>query len=351
MIAQTIDPLQDPRWGKFLEGHPRASVFHSAAWLEALQRTYGYQPVVFTTSPPDQDLRDGLVFCRVDSWLTGRRLVSLPFSDHCESLQGDRASGNALLKFICEYSRQRNLRYIEFRPLGDLDCVPGPVQVVQTYYLHRLSLEPDIDILYRNLHKDSTQRKIRRAERERLAYEEGTSQDLLDSFYDLLRLTRRRHGMPPQPRAWFENLIRCFPGSLKIRVALHGKQPIAAIITVRHKDTLVYKYGCSDVTFHNLGGMQLLFWKTITEAKSEGLQDIDLGRSQVDNHGLIQFKDRLGATRSTLTYSRYYLASRYSWRIQVSDRDWKVRFGQAVFANIPNRCLSVVGKLLYKHMG
>jgi hypothetical protein len=27
-----------------------------------------------------------LVFCRVRSWLTGRRSISLPFSDHCEPL-------------------------------------------------------------------------------------------------------------------------------------------------------------------------------------------------------------------------------------------------------------------------
>ncbi len=41
---------------------------------------------VLTTCAPDAPLTDGVVFCEVDSWLTGRRLVSLPFSDHCEPL-------------------------------------------------------------------------------------------------------------------------------------------------------------------------------------------------------------------------------------------------------------------------
>src|ERR1700674_839023 len=81
-----FDPLKDPRWPEFLHRHPDASIFHTPGWLEALRRTYGYQPVVFTTSPPTQELANGLLFCCIDSWFTGRRLVSLPFSDHCEPL-------------------------------------------------------------------------------------------------------------------------------------------------------------------------------------------------------------------------------------------------------------------------
>src|SRR5689334_597272 len=85
-MVYSIDPLVDVRWAAFVEGHARSSVFHSPAWLEALHRTYGYRPVAYTTSPAGTALRDGLVFCRIASCLTGRRLVSLPFSDHCDPL-------------------------------------------------------------------------------------------------------------------------------------------------------------------------------------------------------------------------------------------------------------------------
>src|SRR5437764_1903006 len=85
-VVHQIQPLRDTRWDGFLKRHPRASVFHTTAWLEALRRTYGYEPVVYTTTPSGLDLTNALVFCRVESWLTGRRLVSLPFADHCEPL-------------------------------------------------------------------------------------------------------------------------------------------------------------------------------------------------------------------------------------------------------------------------
>jgi len=81
-----IDPLWDPRWQALLARDSRASIFHHPSWLDALRRTYGYQPTVLTTTPPGGELTNGVVLCRVDSWLTGRRMVSLPFSDHCEPL-------------------------------------------------------------------------------------------------------------------------------------------------------------------------------------------------------------------------------------------------------------------------
>jgi Acetyltransferase (GNAT) domain len=69
-----IDPLRDPRWAEMVERHARASVFHTPGWLEALRRTYGYEPVVYTTSPPRADLTDGVVLCRVRSRITAEKI-------------------------------------------------------------------------------------------------------------------------------------------------------------------------------------------------------------------------------------------------------------------------------------
>ena len=54
-------------------------------------------------SPPDEPLENGFLFCRVESWLTGRRLVSLPFSDHCEPL----CKGKKICSFFCQAWRKR----------------------------------------------------------------------------------------------------------------------------------------------------------------------------------------------------------------------------------------------------
>src|SRR5688500_677112 len=86
MKVYRLNPCRDLRWAALVDRHPDASIFHTTGWLESLHRTYGYDPVAFTTSPPGSALANGIVLCDVKSCLTGQRLVSLPFSDHCEPM-------------------------------------------------------------------------------------------------------------------------------------------------------------------------------------------------------------------------------------------------------------------------
>lgn len=287
-----------------------------------------------------------MVFCLVNSWLTGRRLVSLPFSDHCELLVDEAADLHDLFSDLQRQSAEKNWRYIEIRPLRSLDEAAALFHQTETFCLHQLDLSPNRDALFHSFHKNSTQRKIRRAERECLTEEKGRSERLLEIFYRLHLLTRRRHKLPPQPRIWFRNLIDHFGEALTIRVAFKDSQPIAAILTLGHKDTLVYKYGCSHAKFNSLGGMHLLFWRSIQDAKERGMQILDLGRSESENTGLIAFKDRWGARQSNLAYARYP-----SDRSQPLSASWKLQIAKQVFAYAPDSFLSIVGHLLYKHIG
>ena len=344
-----IHPLRDPRWPEFVGRHPGSSVFHTVAWLEALHRTYGYQPIAYTTSPPGSSLQDGLVLCRVASWITGRRLISLPFSDHCDPLWNNAADENVFVSALEQVLHREKLRYIEIRPARPLSSTASPFRTTQSYCFHRVDLRPDLATLFGNCHKSSTQRKIVRAEREDLICQAGRSEELLEAFWQLLLVTRRRHRIPPQPKSWFHNLIACFGEALQIWVAWKDKVPVASILTIRHKDTLVYKYGCSDARFNTLGGTQLLFWKAIQEGKRDGLLTFDLGRSECDNAGLITFKDRLGSARSLLTYARFSL-SPPSAMFGRSVTEWAARLAKGVVPFLPDRILRMVGSALYRHI-
>src|SRR5712692_6265032 len=174
MPVYALDPLEDPRWREFLERHPNASIFHSRGWLEALRRAYGYEPIAYTTSPPGAELANGMVFCRIDSWLTGRRLVSLPFSDHSDPLVNGEEELPYLLEFLNRLLRKENWKYVEFRPLhGPVGHSAGFARN-GVFYFHRIDLHPPLDVLFRSFHKNCAQRKIRRAEREALTYEAGS---------------------------------------------------------------------------------------------------------------------------------------------------------------------------------
>jgi CelD/BcsL family acetyltransferase involved in cellulose biosynthesis len=340
-----IDPLTDPRWDDFVRGHAKASVFHSLAWLKALTCSYNYEPVVFSTSPPGKPLTGGLLFCRVKSWLTGNRLVSLPFSDHCQPLVDTTEELDAILSMLRQSLLEKQWDYIELRPHAQEAEWQSRISTLHTYAWHTLELEESADTLFRNFQKDCVQRKIRRAEREQLRYETGNSEDLLSTFYRLFVKTRRRHGLPPQPFFWFQQLATAFEGRLQVRLASFNGRPVAGILTLKHGTTITYKYGCSDPSFHNLGGIQLLLWRTIQEAKDEGFRCLDLGRSNVDNEGLIHFKNRWGARNQLIDYLRI------PGKPHAKPESWHYSALRAVAKVAPEWCLITAGGLVYQHLG
>ena len=344
MTTYTINPLLDPRWVDFLRRQPNASIFHSRGWLDALQKTYKYQPVVYTTSPPDSELKNGWVFCRIDSWLTGQRLVSLPFSDHCDPLMEEPGDLHSVAQQLRKEQEVQQWKYVELRPPSPV--IPNGFHVSETYSLHKIDLRPTTSQLFNNLHKDSTQRKIRRAAREGLTYDEGRSEELFERFYRLVLLTRRRHQVPPQPRKWFSNLVTCLGEGVKIRVACRLGRPLAGILTLRFQDTLVYKYGASDARFQNLGGMHLCLWRAVEEAKDAGLREFDLGRSDPENRGLITFKNRWGARSGTLNYFRQWLHAPSAGTVP-----WRMPLAKKALAHTPSPLLGMAGRLLYRHLG
>jgi CelD/BcsL family acetyltransferase involved in cellulose biosynthesis len=343
-----IDPLQDRRWSELVQRHASASVFHSPEWLDSLCRTYGYTPLVLTTTPPDRALDNGIVFCRVKSWLTRSRLVSLPFSDHCQPLLDRPADFPELVRFLRTQLPEQS-KYFELRPVvsltPDIASQTGLTESA-SFCLHTLDLTLSLDNLFRKFHKSCVQRKIQRAEREGLTVNAGRSESHLAMFYDLLLLTRRRHQLPPQPRAWFRRLIESFKDRLLIRIVFKDERPIASILTLSHKKTVVYKYGCSDANFHNLGGMPLLFWDAIKNAKAQGAEQFDFGRSELDNKGLISFKDNWGGARGQMTYYRYPAECS-----EVLQRQSRLDVARKAFSVLPDFCLTTAGRLLYRHIG
>jgi GNAT acetyltransferase-like protein len=349
MTFYQVDPTKDPRWADLVDRHPKASVFHTVGWLQALRHTYGYEPVAYTTSSPSSEIQSGLVFCRIHSWLTGRRLVSLPFSDHCEPLCDSADDVNFLIKYLYSSVEHQGWKYLEVRPV-DRDIEPKGDRTgflpIGRYFLHALDLRPDISQVFSSLDKDHIQRRIRRAERADLIEKCGRSDDLLRDFYALFTMTRGRHRLPPTPYAWFRNLIHFQKEALEIRVAYKDATPIAAIMTLRFRDILYFKYGCSDAKFNKYGATPWLLWNAAAAGKSDGATEFDMGRTKEDDAGLLTFKNHWVRHPRHLVYWKYPYAS----SLDAVD-GWKLDVAKRIFSYMPDRLLTFTGKVIYRHIG
>jgi CelD/BcsL family acetyltransferase involved in cellulose biosynthesis len=345
-MIERLDPVRDPSWRELVLSHPRSSVFHSPEWLEALRRTYGFEPVAYVTAGSGSSPA-GIPFSLVRSWLTGRRLVSLPFSDHCQPLVDSPEQVEEILGTAQADARGGGWGYVQIRPLaaaplGALDRSgfrsEGPL------YHYQLDLGPDLDTLFKGVKYD-VRKDVRRAERSDLRFEVGRDAETVSAYYRLHVMTRSTQGVPPQPFTWFRNLADCLGEMLDVHLLIRDGTPIAGLITILFRDQLMWKYSATDPERDRAGLGKSLMWKSICRAKERGATTLDMGRVDPDNVGLAQFKERWGARRSDLTYLRSPAPS---------DRPrprWVSSAARSIIPRLPVPLLAAAGRLAYRHVG
>ena len=79
------NPLQIKNWNDKISDSSRASIFHTQNWAAVLAETFGYEPLYFFTEDRGQ-MQALFPLMEVNSRLTGKRGVSLPFTDMCDPL-------------------------------------------------------------------------------------------------------------------------------------------------------------------------------------------------------------------------------------------------------------------------
>jgi CelD/BcsL family acetyltransferase involved in cellulose biosynthesis len=292
--------LTDPRWADFVATHPAATPFHHPDWTRLVAGCYGFRAFALAVSDVTGGIRAGLPVVEVRHLRGGPRWVSLPYTDYCPLLASKGEQEDQLLAALRRSSRAAGVRRVEIRgPIAD-GAAAGPSAL-----RHVLALAHNPADVYAGFHRSQVQRNIRRAEREGLTVRLGTSpHDLVDTFYRLHLRTRRRQGVPVQPRRFFrllwDNTIATGLGSVLIVEA--AGQPIAAAVFLTWNETVIYKFGASDESSWSLRPNHLLFWHAIRAACEQGYRWFDFGRTDIGQEGLRNFKLSWGAVEEPLFY-------------------------------------------------
>jgi hypothetical protein len=338
-----VNPLMNPGWNDLLLGRGQGTIFHSANWARLLADSYGYHPAYFTLS--EQGAFKGcLPVMEVDSFLTGRRGVCLSFADYCGSLVKGPDEFQLLFESILELGRMSGWRYAEFRGEEFL----GRETAAKVYAHHQLELSGDERVMHARL-RENTARNIRKAQKEGVTVEMGRSLEDLRDFYRLHCLTRKRLGVPPQPYRFFEKLHEhvISQGFGFTALARHGETVVAAVVCLHFGDHAVYKYGASDLKYQQLRANNLLFWEAIKRCAAEGFRYFSFGRTDLDNEGLLSFKDGWGGSRTDLKYYRYDFATSGF----TGNGDHNTEIYRNLLRKLPVALLRALGKLAYRHMG
>lgn len=339
-----VNPLDLPDWDQKIQTFADFSFFHKAAWARVLTETYGYQPF-YLVGQEDGEWMAVAPVMEVQSPFTGRRAVGLPFSDLCPPLLREPQWFNALFERLKQTGEQRGWRYIELR---GHETYPEGQPFHAAYYLHKIDLGGDADNLFKGL-KDGFKRNIRKAEREGVRVAFRRDLEAVKAFCRLNTLTRREHGLPPQPFRFFVNLQRFILARDLGFVALAEYQgkTIAGAVFFRFGGKGVYKYGASDKNYQHLRANNLLFWEAIKHLAETGIGELDLGRTDPDQEGLRRFKKGWGARETVVHYLRYDLKK----RTFLPAEEKRSNLPEKILSRLPAPALRFLGRLVYRHMG
>ncbi len=338
-----VDPRIGSEWDRLVESHPDAGIFHSSAWARVLCGTYGHMP--FYVQVFDENRTVALLpLLQISASLTGRRGISLPFSDFCSPLFFDDSARSFLLTELSHLTRAKNWKFLELRggPTPQASAIPSA-----SFYGHQIDLQHDAQHLFGHL-TSSVRRAIRKATKNSVVAEISRTPESLSMFYQLHLRTRRRHGLPPQPFKFFLNIQKeLIDNNLGfIVLARAASRAVAAAMFFRTGTTALYKYAASDERYQQLRGSDLVLWEGIQFLMETGTQNLHLGRTSIENSGLRRFKLGWAVTEQMLHYFRFDV-TRNSWLSSPSPPGtWHKR----VFGRLPLKINQLAGAMIYPQL-
>jgi CelD/BcsL family acetyltransferase involved in cellulose biosynthesis len=305
-----------------------------------LAECYGYRPFALVLEDGD-GVAAGIPAIEIRTVLGRGRWISLPFTDYLPPLARDDRLIPSLVAELDAARTAERISRVEIRaPVAGLRVRPQPAG-----FVHVLPLASDPASVFRTFQRSQVQQRIAKAERDGVAVRRGSSKDdLTQIFYELHLETRRRLGVPIQPRRYFELLWERIvaPGHGFVLLAYWNALPIAGAVFLAWNGMITYKYSASRQEFWRLRPNNLVIWDAIRWGCENGFHTFDFGRTEPGNEGLREFKRGWGTAEATLSYSTL------SGRAPTQARTRAAEMLRWPIQKMPTWFCRLVGELAYK---
>jgi hypothetical protein len=338
-----VNPLESAEWDSLLSGNANAGFFHGSAWARVLNETYGHRPCYFCRFDGDR-LLDLLPIMELSTIWGARRGVSLPFTDSCPPIKSSIDVAGDLYAAAMAYGKERCWRFLECR--GKVGDWPGS-SVALAFLGHWIDLTCDEQVLFKRL-DPATRRGILKAQSNSVRIGFSTEPAAMLTYYRLHCANRRRHGVPPQPKRFFENITKWVLATDQgvVVTAYVGDKAVAAAVFVHFGKQAIFKFGALDYAFQSLRPNNLVMWAAMRHYRERGLHTMDLGRTSVTNGGLRRYKLNLGAREEAIEYTRYDFKDRRFVSCVDRAETWANHF----FRLLPGPVFRLAGELVYPHL-
>lgn len=283
MIMKFTQIEDENRWNAFVHDSPNASILQSYEWGKV--KSGSWKP--FYTAVVDEGeniLAVALILKRAlpfvgKSIFYGPRgpifknknsdLITFFFS----SIRNLAEKENAFV-FRCDPEIPENdIEFAKNLTSNGLGYNPENIQPRGTIIL---DIRPDADTLIKSFHH-KTRYNIKLSEKKGVTVEEKNSQDGVEVFYKLFKVTSERDKFLILQKSYFTHLWKTLSEKKmgSIFIAYYDGKPLSAVFMTVYGKTMTYLYGASSNEHRNLMPNHLVHWRAIEWAKSRGVEYYD----------------------------------------------------------------------------
>lgn len=346
--------MENGKWDEFVENHPFGWICHLSGWKQVLEKSFphmkGYYLALFDDT--NTKIKAGMPIFEVKSWLTGKKIVSVPFATLYDPLVSTNEDMKKILDSVLDWSKKIGASYVEIRTLLSPTLIQDGRLVSRQFYKHHyLLLDNDPEQLKRKFHRTCIRQRISRAIQSDLRLRTGDNESDLYRFYLLHIKTRKKVFLPPQPYNFFKNLWDTFYPSKRMTILLAEKEGkvIASQILFKFRERVSVEFAASDESYMDLSPNHFLFWEAIKSAYKEGFKIFDFGRTSPSNKGLMDFKRHWGT--EVIDLPHYYYPLNMVEKFNQKEESFAYRFIHRVCEKAPDYVLPHIGRLCYRHLG
>jgi len=293
-----LEPESYEDWDEFVLSHNLGNIYDTTLWKEVLEETFQHitaKNLVLTRKDTGQ-IKAALPLYQVKSWLTGSRLVSVPFGTLCDPLVSSNEESRMLLDHAMSLKKEYHCDSLQIKVFQGSELIRDErIRLRTTHKHHYLLLGKEFEKITKTF-KRTVRQAVRRATESGLEVCEGRDESDLRSFYGLYTQTRKRNAVPTQPYRFFDNLWKKFGNGhgLSILLVKKGKEAVCAGILLNFKNRVTLEFLASDKAALSLRPNHLLVWNAIKMAIDTGQKVFDFGRTAPEDAGLMRFKDSWG---------------------------------------------------------
>jgi FemAB-related protein (PEP-CTERM system-associated) len=319
LIVESLTDDSAAAWDEFVLKNSTGSFFHLTSWMKVIQDT------CYIYSRHGGRITGIFPLFRVKNWITGDRLISTPFAVSGGICAEDDQSEDALLHYAQQFARKEALDYLELRSeRGKLYSDFHPNCLYATF---TKDLSSDAEVNFKRMPSD-TRYMIRRATKAGLRAQHGLDQ--MNIFFRLFSMNMHHHGTPMFPRSLFRNIEKYVkPEKLDVLVIYLGDEPISAVLSFFHKETVFPYYAGLGPKANKLAANNFMYWELMKYAAECGYRRFDFGRSKKGT-GAFAFKSQWNMQIEELNYQVYLIRQKeppdnspLSPRFQAAIRIWQ----------------------------